>query len=555
MGNRKRTHLAGVVACVMASIGGAATALAQDRPEGIAWDDRLFNPNPMPDDVILPMPCGGAMAFRRVLTPNTDGVIGDIPVILGQQGSDQPFLDGLRRSYVSGAFPAEDGTTRGLFYMAKYELTEAQYAVLAANGPDDCPSRIGRRQSIPKTEVSKARFDALAERYTLWLMQHAIEHLPMAGDTVGYLRLPTEEEWEFAARGGLAVSEAEFRAPRHPIADGGDLNEYIASGGSDSAGGEMGLIGTLNPNPLGLHDMLGNAWEIVGTPFALVRHGRLHGQAGGVVRRGGGVNWPLAEITSAQRFEMAPYNLRRLDVQTDRFTGGRFAISAISITSEAQNRELIEELDRMARPDETLPTAESEEEVRALLAGLRDNALTEQDRARLDVIRDTLDAATAERNQQRDEALRMILNSTVLICNQAVQRYLTARFAALSVFVELDDMEAEARMLGDDAYLAEVLNLRLQAEERLARLEQNLRGDVREYADLVEGMAARYTAENIRRQADHIQPGQDEGDDRRTACYNIMRTHLESRIAAGSSDLALLQSDFQSIARALASDD
>ena len=70
----------------------------------ITWKESYYNPNPLAGDVILPMPCGGAMAFRKVETPNSDGAIGDVPVLLGEEGDNQPYLNGLRQSYVSGAF-------------------------------------------------------------------------------------------------------------------------------------------------------------------------------------------------------------------------------------------------------------------------------------------------------------------------------------------------------------------------------------------------------------------------------------------------------------------
>jgi hypothetical protein len=526
-------------------------ALAQTVPAGVEWDTRLYNPAPLADDVILPMPCGGAMAFRQVLTPNADGVIGDVPVILGQQGTDQPFLDGLRRSYVSGAFPAADGTTRGQFLLAKYELTEAQVDVLRAPSPSSCPQRMGRRKALPQVGLSKTQLDQLAEDYTLWLMNAAIEHLPKAGDAIGFVRLPTEEEWEFAARGGLAVSEAEFRAPRPPIPDGASQNEYIAHNGTDSAGGELALVGTLKPNPLGLHDLLGNAWEIVASPFALVRHGRLHGQTGGIVRRGGGVNWPLAEITSAQRFEMSPYNARRLEVQTDRYTGARFVISAISITSDAQNRELIAELDRMAQPDRSLPTAQSEEEVRLLLEQMQRDALTDIEKSRLSVVRDTLNAATAERNIQRDDALRMNLHASVLVCSSAVKGHMDG-IVNVSLFLEIaQGWEQEALATGDGELLAEALATydAIKAKER--ELNTRLGQEIREYASLLERMAASHRPETIRPLAAQIKDRHPDSNKRRSACYSLLLAHLETRFDNGMVDIPQIESNIRSIAEGL----
>ncbi len=519
-----------------------------DVPASVEWRDRLYNPQPLPDDVVLPLPCGGGIVFRKVTTPNTDGVVGDVPVLLGQLGSSQPFLDGLRRSYVSGAFPGEDGSDRGFFYMGKYELTQAQYAVGLAKTPDECPKRISRKQSLPVTGLGKLELEQFAQNYTVWLMQNAPEALPKVGSTLGYVRLPTEEEWEFSARGGLAVAEAEFRASRPPIGANQSYNEFIAHNGSDSSGGQLQLIGTLLPNPLGLHDMLGNAWEIVGSPFALVRHGRLHGQAGGIVRRGGGVNWPLGEITSAQRFEMAPFNVRQMDIQTERFTGARFSMSAISITSEDQNDRLIEELDRIAAPDPALATAQSEEDIRNLLEEMRKNALDQTDQARLQLIAETLDAARAERNAQRDKSLRMILTSAVLLCNQAAQRYLTQRLAASTVMEDIITLEQEARDTGDDDFLVQVLEAKEDALERLRRLEGFLKEEAIEYANLVEGLGADHSKNVVRAQADFVREDHVGANRRREACYHLLRTHLETRFAAGITDIPGILDDFRSIA-------
>ena len=68
---------------------GAGLAMAQD----ITWDEKYYNPNPLKDDLVLPMPCGGAIVFRPVYTPNAGGTVGDVAVILGQEGDEQPFLN------------------------------------------------------------------------------------------------------------------------------------------------------------------------------------------------------------------------------------------------------------------------------------------------------------------------------------------------------------------------------------------------------------------------------------------------------------------------------
>ena len=67
-------------------------------------------------------------------------------------------------------------------------------------------------------------------------------------------RLPTEAEWEYACRAGLAAS-----APQ-PLA------EYAWF--KDNSGDQTHPVGKKKPNPWGLYDMLGNAWELCLEPYA-----------------------------------------------------------------------------------------------------------------------------------------------------------------------------------------------------------------------------------------------------------------------------------------------
>jgi formylglycine-generating enzyme required for sulfatase activity len=288
------------VALALASLALPALAQAPKPAAPAPWPDRYYNPQPAADDLILPMPCGGAMAFRRIDVPH-EKTLSDRKIVIGGSEERFAYAEGSRYEYIEGSFADRADARRRYYYLAKYETTVLQLDAMSGECKE--ATRAGLRPATGATWYDGMR---AAHRYTEWLLKEAKAKLPREDGFPGFLRLPTEAEWEFAARGGVSVSSSQFEAKTFPMTDG--IEKYVWFRGTKSSNGEVQLIGALKPNPLGLHDILGNVDEIVLEPFRLNKLARLHGQAGGFVVKGGNFQTSEEDVRSSYRNELAPFD-------------------------------------------------------------------------------------------------------------------------------------------------------------------------------------------------------------------------------------------------------
>jgi len=180
--------------------------------------------------------------------------------LLGQETWGPPVPPGPMAQIPAGCFDMGDAFSEGgpdelpvhnvcisAFEMDVHEVTNAEYRQCVTFGGCTAPS-----DSSSHTRPTYYGDPAYDDFPVIWVDWYKAEDYC----TWAEKRLPTEAEWEYAARGGLAGK----RYPWGDTISGTDANYTDPGDPWDHDTSEVEYYG---PNGYGLYDMAGNVWEWV----------------------------------------------------------------------------------------------------------------------------------------------------------------------------------------------------------------------------------------------------------------------------------------------------
>ncbi len=138
------------------------------------------------------------------------------------------------------------------FFMAIHETTQGPYQKITGETPWKGQASVREGPNYPATYVS---WDDAKDKFVKRLneTERAAKTLPAGME----YRLPTEAQWEYAARAGTQVGYS-FGDDATQLGHYAWFDENVRVSGEHNAQ----PVGQKLPNPWGLYDMMGNVWEL-----------------------------------------------------------------------------------------------------------------------------------------------------------------------------------------------------------------------------------------------------------------------------------------------------
>ena len=178
------------------------------------------------------------------------------------------------------------------FEIGSTEVTQLQWVVVMGSNPSHFKEESYCPESYMEINGVSLCSDFPVESVS-WndVKEYISEYNKRAKDNFTY-RLPTEAEWEFAARAGTSTAYSFGNSSS-------ELTDYAWF--SENSGGQTRAVATKKPNPLGIYDVHGNVWEWVEDWYSSVTDPTGSKSGSNRIRRGGGWKHNAHYLRSAYR--------------------------------------------------------------------------------------------------------------------------------------------------------------------------------------------------------------------------------------------------------------